>query len=94
MLLRLDYRKLAIQREPEPKQARKYYSGSYRAGSWYEEDWADDSMYASGSWARSSKDKARSVYDFVLSYPEETADLLEQYGINVQELYECAPWLK
>lgn len=98
MLLRLDHRKLAIQRQPEPKQARRYY-GAYSASSWYgEEDWADDSSYGSASgsgyWQKQTNHRARSVYEFVMSYPEETADLLEQYGITVEELLDSAPWLK
>ena len=87
MLLRLDHRRLAVQREPEPKQARKYYTAK-----WFEEDWADD---ASGHWTKSSTfSDVSSVYDFVFLYAEETADLLEQYGINLGELFDSAPWLK
>ena len=87
MLLRLDHRKLVVQREPEPQQARKYY-----ASKWYEDDWADD---ASGHWTKTSTHAgACSVYDFVCTYPEETADLLEQYGITLHDLFDSAPWLK
>lgn len=92
MLLKLDHRKLAVQREPEPKQARKYY-----AGAWYGEadDWADDaSGYWAGGPAKPRQYGARSVYEFVCAYPEETADLLEQYGITVEELLDSSPWLK
>jgi hypothetical protein len=85
-LIRMDWRKLAIQRKPEPKKARSYY----RSASWAlddEDDWA-------GYWAQPEQYAARSVYDFVLKYPEETADLLEQYGIGLEDLYGSAPYLK
>jgi hypothetical protein len=82
-LIRMDWRKLAIQRKPEPKKARSYY----RSASWalddHEDDWQMPSTYA-----------ARSVYDFVVRYPEETADLLEQYGIILDDLYMASPYLK
>jgi hypothetical protein len=84
-LIRLDWRKLAIQRKPEPKQAR-----SYRSALWALDNWEDED---SGQWARSDGE-ARSVYDFVLRYPEETADLLEQYGIGLDDLYGSAPYRK
>jgi len=85
-LIRLDWRRLAIQRKPEPKQAR-----SYRSAAWALDGWDDDDI--SGQWARSDGE-ARSVYDFVLRYPEETADLLEQYGIGLDDLYGSAAYRK
>ena len=37
--------------------------------------------------------EARSVLDFVESYPDVVADILEQYGITLEDLYDSAPWV-
>jgi hypothetical protein len=85
-LIRMDWRKLAIQRKPEPKKARSFY----RAASWAADDFDDFEPYGS----RSGNYAARSVYDFVTRYPDETADMLEQYGISLDDLYAQCSWLR
>lgn len=37
--------------------------------------------------------EARSVLDFVQSYPDVVADVLEQMGITLDDLYDSAPWV-
>jgi hypothetical protein len=85
MLVRLDYRSLAIQRKPEPKVSRSYYAGL----SGWDSDARED-----GLWRKSSSNGSRSIYEFILNHPEETADFLEQWGITLNDLCDSAPWLK
>jgi acetylornithine deacetylase/succinyl-diaminopimelate desuccinylase-like protein len=42
---------------------------------------------------RADSYEARSVLDFVESYPDVVADILEQYGITLDDLYDSAPWI-
>jgi hypothetical protein len=42
---------------------------------------------------RAQSYEARSVLDFVESYPDVVADILEQYGITLDDLYDSAPWV-
>jgi acetylornithine deacetylase/succinyl-diaminopimelate desuccinylase-like protein len=42
---------------------------------------------------RAASYEARSVLDFVESYPDVVADILEQYGITLDDLYDSAPWV-
>jgi hypothetical protein len=87
MLLRFDIGKVAIRRAPEPRlvPSKRFSAGAYGT-------WEDDSGY----WIKAgigSDRAARNVFEFCRLYPDEVADLLIQYGINVGELYESAPYL-
>jgi hypothetical protein len=83
-LLALDYSKLAFERIPETEDYWDYGPS---------EHWDWQKPKADGAYHKASQYDCRSVYDFVESYPDAVADLLEQYGITLDELYQSAPWL-
>lgn len=86
MLFRFDIGRVNIRRKPE---ARVTHSKVYGGRAW--DAWEDDSGYWRASNASSNR-VARNVLEFVRLYPEETADIFEQYGITIDDLYESAPW--
>ena len=83
-LLALDYSGLVYDRTP----AAVDYDD-------YAEDYWSPARSYRGSWVKSFDQErdCNSVRDFVESYPDAVADLLEQYGITLEELYQSAPWL-
>lgn len=96
MLLRFDFRKVAIQRKPEART----YGKALSVSAW--DSWEDDSAYWTGgnggTWKKQVKvdltgRAARNVYEFCRLYPDEVADLLCQYGITLGELYEATPYV-
>jgi hypothetical protein len=80
-LLALDYSKLAVERTPA---ADDYDDDYWQAGSY-------SAKY--GSLNKSFSRDCSSIYDFCESYPDIVADLLEQYGITLQDLYDSAPYV-
>ena len=44
-----------------------------------------------GKW---SPARCQTLTEFVTYYPDETADILEQLGVGVADMYEAAPWLE
>ena len=44
-----------------------------------------------GKW---SPARCQTLTEFVTYYPDETADILEQLGVCVADMYEAAPWLE
>jgi hypothetical protein len=89
-LLALDYSRLIVARDPAEIDDAEYWSAY---GSWRDER-------ASGSWRKSggfSRGGAaydcRNVLEFCEAYPDAVADILEQYGIGLDDLYQSAPWL-
>lgn len=93
-LKQFDETKLVAERDPK-----EYDRPAIEDFAW---SWEDEVLYKSnktaGQWARSSDndtrddgsyysdDQPRSLYEAVVQYPEEIADLLEQTGYDVQSL--------
>jgi hypothetical protein len=86
MLFRFDIGRVNIRRKPE---ARATHGKASMGRAW--DTWEDDSGYWRSSGASFNR-TARNVLEFVRLYPEETADIFEQYGITIDDLYESAPW--
>jgi len=78
-LLALDYSKLIVERTP--------------AADDYDDYWQAGAYSVKSTDSRIIGKDCRSVYDFCESYPDIVADLLEQYGITLQDLYDSAPYL-
>ena len=79
-LLALDYSKLIVERTPAIDD---YDDDYWRIGA-YSAKWTDTPV--------AGRD-CRSIYDFCESYPDIVADLLEQYGITLDDLYQSAPYV-
>jgi len=82
MLLALDYSSLVFDRTP--------VWDDYSDDHWtpYGTKWGK-----SGSWDKSYGRDCNTLLDFCESYPDAVADLLQQYGITLDDLYEATPWL-
>jgi hypothetical protein len=82
-LLRFDIGRVNIRREPVAK-VKPSPRGVY--GGW---SLGDESDYMGPHSSRT----ARNVTEFCRLYPDEVADLLTQYGIGLDELYDSTPWI-
>jgi hypothetical protein len=78
-LLALDYSKLTVERTPAIDD--------------YEDYWQAGAYSAKGIDTPIAGRDCRSIYDFCESYPDIVADLLEQYGITLDDLYQSAPYV-
>jgi hypothetical protein len=78
-LLALDYSKLTVERTPAIDD--------------YEDYWQAGAYSVKGTDSRIIGRDCSSIYDFCESYPDIVADLLEQYGITLQDLYDSAPYV-
>ena len=95
-LLALDVDRLVCARDPDSHES--LYSDDWN-------DWPRDGYFGrfedesvtrqiKGRFVRrGSAHDCRNVRDFVESYPDVVADILEQYGITLDDLYDSAPWV-
>jgi len=84
-LIRFDISRVNIRREPTPKVTALPRCDRGAWNVWDERE---------SGWDGRDNRAARNVTEFCRLYPDEVADLLGQYGIGLNDLYDSTPWLE